>query len=35
MDVGTILESIAGGAVGGGALTAATAGLKQFFAKPT
>ena len=35
VDVGAILESIAGGAAGGGAITAAAAGLKQFFAKPT
>jgi hypothetical protein len=35
MDVGTILESIGGGLVGGGALTAASAGIKQLLARPT
>jgi hypothetical protein len=35
LDVGTILESIGGGVAGGGALTAAVAGIKQFLAKPT
>jgi len=35
MDVATILESIGGGVAGGGVLTAASALMKQFLAKPT
>jgi uncharacterized membrane protein YeaQ/YmgE (transglycosylase-associated protein family) len=34
MDVATILESIGGGVVGGGFLTAASAFMKQTLAKP-